>query len=139
MSLSTFTLAEVISLSFTIADSRNTKPSSSILEHEEGTELSLACTSLSVCPKPALSELVFSTLEYLALCWSWEEEKVFLVMFGQEGGLGRVKFCLEELEMLYPTIGWVEGWEESLCDPWEEEISPNRFWLKEKLILIILL
>ena len=38
-------------------------------------------------------------------------------MFGQEGGLGRVKFCLEEVAMLYPINGWVEGWEVSLCGP----------------------
>ena len=35
--------------------------------------------------------------------------------------------------MLYPIIGWVEGWEESLCDPWEEEMLSSRFWLEEKL------
>ena len=108
MSLSTFTLTAVISFSILFSASRNTKPSFSI---EEGTELSLACTSLSVCPKPAMSELVFSTLKYLALCWSCEEEKVFLVMLllGQEGGLGRVQLCLEEVDMFYPTIGWEEA------------------------------
>ena len=63
---------------------------------------------------------------------------MFLVMFGQEGGLGRVKFCLEEVAMLYPIIGWVEGREESLCDPWEEEMLSSRFWLKEQLIVIIM-
>ena len=105
MSLSTFTLTAVISFSILFSASRNTKPSFSI---EEGTELSLACTSLSVCPKPAMSELVFSTLKFLALCWSCEEEKVFLVMLllGQEGGL---QLCLEEVDMFYPTIGWEEA------------------------------
>ena len=53
---------------------------------------------------------------------------MILVMFGQEGGLGRVKFCLEEVAMWYPIIGWVEGWEESLCDPWEEEMMSSRFF-----------
>ena len=54
-------------------------------------------------------------MEYSALCWSCEEEKVFLVMFWQEGGLERVKLCLEEEvdDMKNLTIGW----EEALCDP----------------------
>ena len=63
---------------------------------------------------------------------------LFLVRLGQEGGLGRVKFCLEEVGMLYPIIGWVRGWEESLCDPWEEGMSLKRFWLNEKLMMMIL-
>ena len=80
MSLSTFTLSAVISFCLLISASRNTK-------------------------------LVFSTLKYLALCWSCEEEKVFLVMLllGQEGGLGRVQLCLEEVDMFYTTIGWEEA------------------------------
>ena len=77
-------------------------------------------TSLSVCPKPAMSELVFSTLKFLALCWSCEEEKVFLVMLllGQEGGLGRVQLCLEEVDMFCLTIGW------------EEALSVTPAWLR---------
>ena len=62
---------------------------------------------------------------------------MFLVRLGQEGGLGRVKFCLEDTGMPY-IIGWVRGWDKSLCDPWEEGISLIKFWLKEKLIVMIL-
>jgi hypothetical protein len=54
----------------------------------------------------------------------------------QEGGLGRVKFWLEKVDLLFPTISLVEGWEESPCDPWEEEMLSSRFWLKEKLMVI---
>ena len=87
------------SYSLLIFSSKNTKKFSNIFKHDEGPELSLTCIPLSVYPRTALSKLV-----------SWKEEKMILVIIGQEGGLGRLEFFLEEVAIFYTIWATRRGW-----------------------------